>query len=97
MGITELLQKENSLILLRSEDLPILADFLASRFPQPQAAVKEEIEKPIPQNEAIEWLGKSRQTFYKLRRKGIITGHALGGRLYFFKSELIEALNKKRA
>jgi predicted DNA-binding transcriptional regulator AlpA len=97
MEITELLQKENSIFLVKTEDLQKLADFLADRQPsQPQPA-KQEIEKPIPQTEAFEFLGKSRQTFYKWRRKGIIKGHTLGGRIYFFKSELIEALNAKRA
>ena len=96
MEIAEILQTENAILLVKTEDLQKLADLLADRVPlQPQP--KQEIEKPIPQNEAFSFLGKSRQTFYKWRRKGIITGHTLGGRIYFFKSELIEALNKKRA
>jgi predicted DNA-binding transcriptional regulator AlpA len=52
----------------------------------------QEEEKPITTNEAIEFLGKSRQTFYHWRRKGVVKAHVLGGRIYFFKSELIDAM-----
>jgi len=48
-----------------------------------------EPEQPISMREAIQFLGKSRQTLADWRRKGLITAHKLGGRLYFFKSELI--------
>lgn len=51
-----------------------------------------EVEKPISQPEAIEFLGKSRQTLVTWRKKGIITGHSLGGRIYYLKSELLMAL-----
>lgn len=97
MELTELLQTENSILLVKTEDLQKLADLLADRVPQQPQPLKQEIEKPIPQNEAFDFLGKSRQTFYKWRRKGLIEGHKLGGRIFYFKSELIEALNKKRA
>lgn len=53
---------------------------------------KEEVERPISQLEAIEFLGKSRQTLAAWRKKGVITGHTLGGRVYFLKSELLAAL-----
>ena len=49
-------------------------------------------EQPISQPEAVKFLGKSRQTLSSWRKKGIITGHTLGGRVYFLKSELLEAL-----
>ena len=58
--------------------------------PEPQRA--PEIEKPISQAEAIAFLGKSRQAFYSWRRKGLITAHILGGRVWYFKSELIAAM-----
>ncbi|MDP3446071.1 MAG: helix-turn-helix domain-containing protein [Ignavibacteria bacterium] len=54
-----------------------------------------EVEKPISQPEAIQFLGKSRQTLITWRKRGIITGHTLGGRVYFLKSELLQALQSK--
>jgi len=50
------------------------------------------IEKPISQPEAIEFLGKSRQTLIAWRRKGVISAHMLGGRVYYLKSELLAAM-----
>jgi Helix-turn-helix domain len=47
------------------------------------------IEQPISQPEAIKFLGKSRQTLISWRKKGVITAHLLGGRVYYLKSELI--------
>ena len=52
----------------------------------------KQTEQPISQNEAARFLGKSRQTLIAWRKKGVITGHTLGGRVYFLKSELLEAM-----
>lgn len=49
-------------------------------------------EQPISQPDAVKFLGKSRQTLTAWRKKGIIKAHFLGGRVYFLKSELLEAL-----
>ena len=49
-------------------------------------------EQPISQPEAIKFLGKSRQTLIAWRRKGVINAHVLGGRIYYLKSELLEAM-----
>jgi len=49
-------------------------------------------EQPISQPEAVKFLGKSRQTLTAWRKKGIIKAHTLGGRVYFLKSELLQAL-----
>jgi hypothetical protein len=49
-------------------------------------------EQPISQLEAIKFLGKSRQTLIAWRRKGVISAHRLGGRIYYLKSELLEAM-----
>ena len=54
----------------------------------------EEIEKPLSQPEACKFLGKSRQTLIKWRKKGIIKSYRLNGRVYFKPSELLEALKK---
>jgi hypothetical protein len=50
------------------------------------------IEQPISQPEAIKFLGKSRQTLVAWRRKGVISAHRLGGRIYYLKSELLDAM-----
>jgi hypothetical protein len=73
----------------------IIRDCLSESKPsiqQPEIAVKDDFERPIPQAEAIAFLGRSRQTFYTLRKKGKIKGHTFGGRIYFFKSELLAAM-----
>jgi len=49
-------------------------------------------EQPVSQPDAVKWLGKSRQTLTAWRKKGIIKAHVLGGRVYFLKSELLEAM-----
>jgi hypothetical protein len=66
--------------------------FLKSAPPKKQ----QETERPIPQAEAIEFLGKSRQTLTTWRKKGIISGHKLGGRVYYLKSELLAALTNQK-
>jgi hypothetical protein len=72
----------------------IIADCLANinLIPKADPSLKQEIEKPISQPEALEFLGKSRQTFTTWRRKGFITARTLGGRVYYLKSELLEAM-----
>jgi hypothetical protein len=62
------------------------------QFSKPEPPTKQESEKPLSQPEAIEFLGKSRQTLASWRRKGIISAHRLGGRIYYFKSDLLEAM-----
>ena len=66
-------------------------DALSQERPRDQKA-DQGIEQPISQPEAIRFLGKSRQTLISWRRKGIIHAHTLGGRVYYMRSELIEAL-----
>jgi hypothetical protein len=56
--------------------------------------LKNEVERPISQPEAVAFLGKSRQTLTAWRRKGFISAHKLGGRIYFLKSELLAAMGK---
>lgn len=63
-----------------------------SRFQKPSE--QTEVEKPISQEEAVKWLGKSRQTLIAWRKKGVINAHVLGGRVYFLKSELLKALKE---
>ena len=90
MNITEL---ENGTILIcKKEDLKEFAESLMKAKPEP---VKEpEAETPISQAAAIIFLGKSRQTFYSWRKKGVVKAHILGGRVYYFRSELLAAMGK---
>ena len=63
-----------------------------SKVPQP-VQKSDEPESPIPEREARVFMGgKSRSGFYSLRKKGKIKAHILGGRVYYFKSELLAAM-----
>lgn len=100
MEINRVLQgSENALYIIRRNDLiefaTIYADCVLAG--QNKATAQVDSEKPISQQEAVTFLGKSRQTLIKWRKKGVIKGHTLGGRVYFLKSELLAALNKERA
>jgi hypothetical protein len=88
----------NTLICIRSEDVIPFASTCANLIIAGQAAgqtklpVKQEPEKPISQAEAVIYLGKSRQTLIKWRKKGIIQAYRLGGRIYYLPSQLLLAL-----
>lgn len=95
MEINEVLQgTENALIIVRRNDLLDFAETYAKKVmaEQPKEPATDEPEAPISQNEAIKFLGKSRQCFYKWRKKGIVKAHILGGRVHYFKSELLAAM-----
>ena len=97
MGINELLiSSENILVIASRDDLITFAEKYAERIlkGKDKTPEKEEIEKPISQSEAVEFLGKSRQTLIAWRKKGLIKGYRLGGRLYFMRSELVAAFEK---
>jgi hypothetical protein len=81
-------------IKMSAADLREFAAMLleGSKQGRPVAPAPPEQEQPISQTEAIAFMGKSRQTFYSWRRKGLIKAHVLGGQCYFFKSELLAAL-----
>ncbi len=55
---------------------------------------KEDEERPISLSEALEFTGLTRQGLYNARRRGEIETFKLGGKLYFFKSQLLAALKK---
>ncbi len=94
MEITEILQgTQNVQFVVTRNDLIEFAETYAKTILAGQPISQPpEAEQPISQPAAIEFLGKSRQTLIKWRKKGIITGHTLGGRVYYLKSELLEAL-----
>jgi hypothetical protein len=62
--------------------------------PQAQTTQNPKTEKPISQTEAVEFLGKTRQTLISWRKKGVIKAYHLGGRIYYKPVELLEALQK---
>lgn len=92
MSIAEL--ENNTLVICRKEDLQAFAENLMNKTleSKPEPIRSQEPEQPISQNEAVKYLGKSRQTLIAWRKKGIIKGHTLGGRVFFLKSELLESL-----
>lgn len=45
---------------------------------------------PLSVDEVCELTGKSRPTIYRYVSKGIIPSHKQGGKLYFFKPEIID-------
>ncbi len=93
MEFDNLIQKDDrTWFLVRSIDLQKFAETIIAGVNREPS---NEPEKPIPQAEALEFLGKSRQTFYTYRRKGLVNAHTIGGRCFYFKSELINALKKK--
>jgi len=95
------LEKQNPLFTLTVEGFENLVKNLVTE------ALKEtqkdeskipiyETETPISMNEAVKYLGKSRQTLTEWRRKGIIQGHTFSGKVYFLKSEILAALTKSK-
>lgn len=95
MKTTKILQSEtDALIIVRRDDLLDFARAYAQEagktLPEPETGP----EAPISQNEAIEFLSISRQALYSWRRQGIIQAHIIGRRLFYFKSELLEAMKR---
>ncbi len=79
---------------LRNMVSQCMREALSNEKPIP-VQIDQIIEQPISQPEAIKFLGKSRQTLISWRRKGIIHAHTLGGRVYYLRSELLEAVKRK--
>ena len=96
MELPDFFQRERTLYILQTEDIKMLADWVAKTVlagqGKPAAAAIDD--KPITQDEATKYLGKSRQTLTSWRRKGIIVAYRIGGRIYYKPSELISALEK---
>lgn len=78
-----------------SDMIAVIQSSIDIALKQAKPAELNIIEQPISQPEAIQFLGKSRQTLTTWRKKKIITGHTLGGRVFFLKSELLQALKSK--
>ena len=92
MNYAEVLQNDNVLIVTRSGDLKEFFDLYRRDLPaEPErpAATKG----PISQSDAAKILNRSRQTLVKWRKKGILKGFLIGGRV-FFRPEDIDALQR---
>lgn len=56
-----------------------------------------EDEHPIKIDQLAKELGVTRQTIHNKKRTGEIPFHRLGGRVYFFRSEVFEVLKAKKS
>jgi len=75
----------------------LIAEAVASvlkGLPVPAPAISEP-EQPITDAEAQQLVKRSRQALYSWRREGLITAHNFNGRLFYFRSELLEALRRE--
>ncbi len=96
MDINNILHGQvNAVIMVQRDDLIEFANTYAKLVASKHTTQdnNSDQEKPISQPEAVKFLGKTRQTLIKWRKRGIIKGHVLGGRIYYLKSELLAALN----
>lgn len=92
MNISEVLQNDNVLIVARSGDLKEFFDLYKSNLPaEPEKPA--EPKGPISQSEAAKILKRSRQTLVKWRKKGILKGFLIGGRV-FFRADDIASLQR---
>lgn len=83
---------ENALLIIRRNDLIEFAKTIANLVIEGQTLPAPEEPEPITPREAERLLGRSRQCLYNWRKKGIIKAHVLGGRVYFYKAELLAAM-----
>lgn len=98
MNISEVLQNENALIVVRSGDLKEFASVLFNQYNQKEKTETPVRSKdPVSQTEAMKRLGRSRQTFVKWRKKGLLKGFMIGGRVYFEPEELDALQRIKRS
>lgn len=52
------------------------------------------IEKPVTAKYVCKIIGVSRPALHKWSKEGIIRSHKLGGKLFYFESEVMEDLKK---
>ncbi len=57
---------------------------------------KSSFEKPISANYVCKMLGIGRTSLHKWSKDGVIRSHKLGGKLFYFESEIIEDMRKER-
>jgi len=90
----EILKRENTFFVVNQQDLEVLGKWIGMEVlaGQPKPTKPPDEERPITQEEAIKFLGKSRQTLASWRKKGVIKSYRLGGRIYYKPAELVAAL-----
>lgn len=84
----------STLLIVTASDLQAFAESLLRDKPEVPAAPVVVNTRPMTQTASMDFLGVTRPTFMRLRKQGKIKGHTLGGKLYFFESELLEAIRK---
>ncbi len=55
---------------------------------------KSIIEKPVTAPHVCRMIGVSRPALHKWSRAGIVRSHKIGGKLFYFESEVMEDLKK---
>jgi len=94
MDFDQLIQDSGSFILIKSQDIPKLAEIIATYGKSDQhGSVVKDHKTPIPQSEVMRRFNKTRQTIVRWRKKGILKGFLIGGRIYFHLED-IEALQQ---
>lgn len=94
MNIAEVLQKnEDAVFLVRTNDLKEFAIAAVEHYKNTASTAPKEPAAPISQSDAAKILNRSRQTLVKWRKKGILKGFLIGGRV-FFRPEEIAAIQR---
>lgn len=93
MNISEILQKEDALIIVRSGDLKEFAAAAVENYRSNMVQETKEPAGPVSQADAAKILNRSRQTLVKWRKRGILKGFLIGGRV-FFRPEDIAAIQR---
>jgi hypothetical protein len=80
--------------LFSSEVNHLLTQNFKEVFSTAVNSVIEDYSKPLSRNAAAEFLSINVSTLNRLENNGIIKFHYLGGRKFYLKSELIDAIKK---
>ena len=57
---------------------------------------KSSFEKPVSANYICKMIGIGRPALHKWSKAGIVRSHKLGGKLFYFESEIYEDMKKER-
>lgn len=75
--------------LTRDDLKEIIATTFSERFQTIKTTATVDEKKPLSIEEAAEFIGQAKQTLYKATSEGTIPFHKQGGKLWFFRDELI--------
>ena len=56
--------------------------------------LKSIIEKPVTADHVCKMIGLSRPALHKFSKAGLVRSHKLGGKLFYFETEVMEDLRK---